>query len=257
MSRVFRLVTALAASWCLSGCIKEVRVPLPTPLPTVGGARPIVGEGLQFLGEFGDGVWGQEQERAEMAGVGLGVSAKRRFEALYSAFHSTRKVRVESSGTKQSGSFAHLLRGKLNVGEFQNSRLWVGLHLSRTWAARNRGTVQDEELRALDLAIPVEFRWLAREADPRGVTAREIALYAGPRTVIQNIRDRATRERDRGAILAILLGAKARLGSVGLIGELNFAWTPAMELGSIRSDPGFIVLPMIGIRVLVPTGEYQ
>lgn len=255
--RVSRLNLLLAQALSLSGCVKEVRVPLPTPLPTVGGARPLVGQGLQFLGEFGDGVWGQEQERAEMIGGGLGISTKGRFEALYSSFHSTRRVQEGNSGKKHSGSFAHLFRGKLTVSEFQNSRLSVGLHIARTWVDRNKGTVQDEELRAFDLAVPVEFQWLTRDPGPRGVTAREVSLYAGPRTVLQNLRDGATREWDRGAMMAILLGAKARLGSVSFIGELNFAWTPAMELGGIRSDPGFIVLPMVGIRVLVPAGEEQ
>ena len=55
-------------------CVETVRVPLAVPLPAVGGSRPATPQGLQFIGEFGDGLWGQEQERAEMAGGGVGFA---------------------------------------------------------------------------------------------------------------------------------------------------------------------------------------
>jgi hypothetical protein len=190
-----------------------------------------------------------------MAGLGLGFSARGRFEALYSALQSTREVEVDSSGTKHSGSLAHQVRGKLEIGRFQNSRVSLGLHIARTWVDRRKGAVQDEELRALDLAVPVEFLWLNRSAGPRGVTKQEVSVYGGPRAVLQDIRDRGTGDWDRGALKSILLGVKARIKNLSLIGELNLAWTPAMELGGIRSEPGFLLLPMLGVRVLVPAGE--
>ena len=36
-----------------------VRIPLPVPLPAVAGATPTVPQGLELIGDLGDGVWGQ------------------------------------------------------------------------------------------------------------------------------------------------------------------------------------------------------
>ena len=70
--RLFRrtvLVVGLAGT---SSCGSAPRrVPLPVPFSAVGGSRPATPQGVQAFGEFGDGVWGQEQERVEIGGGGV------------------------------------------------------------------------------------------------------------------------------------------------------------------------------------------
>ena len=130
----------------------------------------------------------------------------------------------------------------------------MGIHLATSWASRSAGSAQDESLRSVDLALPMEFEWYPSPVGTRDSEVKELSLFAGPRAVFQTIDDNRNRESESGTLLAILLGVKGRLGYLSLTGELNLAWTPDMTLGGIRSEPGFIVLPMLGAKVLIPLG---
>lgn len=254
MLKSLRLTIFAGMSFFLSSCVEYVRVPLPTPLSTVGGARPAVNQGFQFMAEFGDGVWGQEQERAEMAGGGVGGSVGGRLEFMLSSFVSTRKVRSDSTGERHVGSDADHYRGKFLIKEFEVPKLNLGIHLAFSESERRAGTVQYESIRSVDFAVPVEFDWISSSPEARGTPVNEVSVYAGPRAVVQMIEDGNTRESDRGTLLGLLLGLKARYSFLSVVGEVNLARTPDMTLGGIRSDPGFILLPMLGLRILIPWG---
>ncbi len=77
--RLFRRTVLVALLAGTSSCAAPPRrLPLAVPLPAVSGSRPATPQGLWAFAEFGDGVWGQEQERVEMAGVGVGFSLRDR-----------------------------------------------------------------------------------------------------------------------------------------------------------------------------------
>ena len=154
-----RFFSALAVGLLLLGstsCYEVVRVPLAVPLPVVGGARPATPQGLEIIAEFGDGVWGQEQERAEMVGAGIGVAINDRIELSSNAFASSRGIK-DSSGDEHHGETSVALRGKMRLGDFADGRGAFGVHVAYSYAERERDDVQDERLSALDLAFPVEF----------------------------------------------------------------------------------------------------
>ena len=144
---------ALLLSLSLStGCIEFVRVPLVVPLAPVGGSRPAGPQGIHLGGEFGDGVWGQEQERAEMAGGVIGWSQRDRFEVSGTAHNSTRTVRDEE-GAEHRGVATSGVRGKVRLGDFHDGRASVAVQVGIMNAARESGEEQHESLSALDLAV--------------------------------------------------------------------------------------------------------
>ena len=121
------LVALLAGA---SSCVPSVRIPLPVPLSSVGGSRPATPQGLQLAIEFGDGVWGQEQERIEMAGGGFGVSLRDRIELSVSGYGATRTVQSQSSATTTG------VRGKVRLGDFSGGRASVGIHVAHLTSQR-------------------------------------------------------------------------------------------------------------------------
>ena len=254
MARLPRFLLILAVSSSLSGCVEHIRVPLPSPLSTVGGARPPVYQGFQLISEFGDGVWGQEQERAEMIGGGLGLAMGGRVELQFLAFSPTKKVVSDETGRSHSGASANQFKGKVLVEKFEAQRLNLGVHLAVSGASREAGGAQDESLRSVDLAVPVEFDWIRSPEGTRNSSVKDLSVFAGPRIIHQSLDDKQTGESESGTLWGINFGLRSRLSYIGLIGELNFAWTPGMTLGGIRSERDFIVLPMAGVQVLIPFG---
>ena len=247
-----RLVRRTLLLILLSGtasCIAAVRVPLAVPLSAVGGSRPATPQGLQLIGEFGDGLWGQEQERAEMAGAAVGFSIRDRLEFTASVYNTTRTVR-DSLGNDHVGEPALGVRGKIRLGDFRGDRASIGLHVARFTSERSRPDVQDERLTALDVALPLEvypvgsafvdYRW---------------SVYAAPRLVFQTFEDRRTRETTKGTMAAALLGVAARWRYFAVMGEMNLARTPTMSFGNATFPSGWLLLPMGSVRGIIPLGD--
>jgi len=244
-----RFFSALSVGLLLLGstsCIEEVRVPLAVPLPVVGGARPATPQGLEFIAEFGDGVWGQEQERAEMGGAGIGVAFNDRIELSSNAYASSRGIK-DSSGDEHPGQTSVALRGKVRLGDFADGRGAFGVHVAYSYAERERFDVQDERLSALDLAFPVEFYRAG------GLfTDHRLGLYAAPRVVFERFRDQLTGELTKGTLAGGLVGVAARWSWFAAMGELNFARAPTMEFRSVTFEGGWHLLPMLSVRGLIP-----
>ena len=88
--RLFRRTVLVALLAGTSSCAAPpMRLPLAVPLAAVGGSRSATPQGLWALAEFGDGVWGQEQERVEVYGVGVGFAMRDRFEFNVSGYQPT------------------------------------------------------------------------------------------------------------------------------------------------------------------------
>jgi hypothetical protein len=219
---------------------------LAVPLTSVGGSRPATPQGLRLIGEFGDGVWGQEQERVELAGGGLGLSAADRIEFSVSGYAPTRQVQSQNANPTLA------VRGKVRLGDFFGGRTSIGLHVARLSATRQRGSVQNERMTAWDVALPMTFYPVGSQfagADYRW------GVYVAPRLVFQSFEDRLTRETTSGTLAAGLLGVVARWRHVTLTGELNFAHAPSMTFGNTTSQGGWGLLPMASVSVILPIGN--
>ena len=161
-----------------ASCRTSVRVPLAVPLTAVGGSRPATPQGLQLISEFGDGVWGQEQERAEIGGGGLGFAMQDRIEFSISGYASTRSVQ-DSLGNDHTGEPVTGVRGKIRLGDLLGGRASLGIHIAHMTSQRERGDVQDERLTSWDIALPLEvYRLDALGARLLWNTARGIGLLS-------------------------------------------------------------------------------
>jgi len=232
-----------------TGCIESVRVPLAVPLPTIGGSRPAGPQGIQLVGEFGDGVWGQEQERAEMVGGALGFSARDRVEFSTSSYFATRTV-SDSDGNAHSGEATVGVRGKVRLHDFHDGRASVGIHLAVMNARRERAEQQNERLSALDIAIPVEFYPIGGP-----LVDYRFGVFAAPRVVFQSFEELDAHETTTGAMVSAVAGLVGRWRYFAITGELNLARTPTMTFGDTTFGAGVHVLPMLGLRGIIPVGD--
>ena len=242
--RLFGRTVLIALLAGTSSCVLDpVRIPLAVPLPSVGGSRPATPQGLQVIAEFGDGVWGQEQERVEIAGVGFGFSLRDRIEFGFSTYVPTRTVQ------DQTGDVTTGVHGKIRLGDFREGRASVGIHVAGMTSER-QGGLQDERLTAWDISLPLEiYPWGEQFVD------RRWGLYAAPRLVFQTFEDRLANETTKGTLAAALLGVAARWRYVAVTGELNFARTPSMSFGGTTFQGGWLLLPMLSVRGMLPIGN--
>ena len=250
-SRTQRFFTRAFLTVLVAGttaCATSVRVPLAVPLPAVGGARPATSQGLQLIGDFGDGVWGHELERAEMGGGGLGFSLRDRVQFGVLGYSSTPEVR-DSTGQPHSGEPTAGVRGKIRFGDFPGDRMSIGVHVAYMNSSRERGGAQNERLTAWDVAFPVEFY----PGGDRFVDYRW-GVYAGPRLVSQTFEDRLSGVTTQGTLAAVLLGVVGRWRHFSASGEINLAHATPMSLGGTSAQGGWLVLPMVGIRGILPIG---
>ena len=239
--RLFGWTVLVALLASTSSCAPSVRIPLPVPLSSVGGSRPATPQGLHLALEFGDGVWGQEQERVEMAGGGLGISVGDRIELGVSGYGATRRVQSRTSATTTA------VRGKVRLGDFAGGRASVGLHVTGMASARLESGLQDDRMTAWDFALPVTFYPFGEQ-----FVDRRWGVYVAPRLVFQTFENRLAIGTTKGTLAGGLLGVVARWRYFGLSGELNFAQTADMG-GTFES--GWIVLPMLSARGMIPIGD--
>jgi hypothetical protein len=212
------------------------------PLPAVGGSRPVTPQGLHLATAFGDGVWGQEQERVEIYGVGVGFALEDRFEVSVSGY--------ERTDSEPNDARPVVVRGKIRITDFMGGRASVGVHVAGMASNRQASDVQDERMTALDVAFPLAFY-------PAGgqVIDRRWSVYAAPRVVSQTFEDRLTGETTTGAIAGALVGVAARGRHIAVTGELNFARTPDMGFRGTTYEGGWILLPMARLSLILPLGD--
>jgi hypothetical protein len=125
----------------------------------------------------------------------------------------------------------------------------VAIQVGIMHSARERGETQNESLSALDLTVPVEFYTLGGPlADYR------FGVFAAPRLTHQRFTDRTAHETTTGTLVAAVAGLVGRWRFVAVSGELNFARTPTMTFGDVTFESGVHVLPVLGLRGIIPLG---
>ena len=226
-----------------SSCGPPRRVPLPVPFSAVGGSRPATPQGVQVFGEFGDGVWGQEQQRVEVVGGGIAFALRDRVEFGVSGYESTRGATDDPTTV--------VLRGKIRLSDFMGNRASLGIHVGHMNSSREN-SVQNERLTAWDVALPLTFY-------PAGLqfagAENRWGVYGAPRLVFQTFEDLVAGETTKGTLAAGLLGLVARWEYISVRGEVNFAHTPSMTFGGTTSQGGWIVLPMASLSLMLPIGD--
>jgi len=182
-----------------------------------------------------------------MVGGGLGLSLRDRVEFTFVGYTPTRTVR-SSSGT-DTGDPTSGVRGKIRFANL-GGRISIGAHLAYMGSTRERSDVQNEQLTAWDLALPVEF-YPAGD----GFVDYRWGLYAGPRLVSQSFHDRLTGVTTEGTLAAALLGVVGRWRYFAATGELNVAHATPMTPGGTNGPSDWILLPMGSVRLTIPIGN--
>jgi len=231
----------------LFGCQVPVRVPLGVPLPTVGGARPATPGGIFAGVTFGDGLWGQEQLRAEMAGYTAGLTALDRVAFEIFGQSTTQSVR-DSLGGSESPPMTEGVALKVRLFGFDGGRGALGVRLARSTADRSSDPLQDDQLVVLDFAIPFEYRPLSRDS----IVDTRLALHAGPRFVHQTFDQGALGPETSGTALAGFVGVAGRWRYLSITGEAAVVRTPSLLVGSTASPPGWIFLPSLELAAVLP-----
>ena len=239
--RLFGRTVLVALIAATTSCGPPPRIPLPVPLAAVGGSWPATPQGLRAFAAFGDGVWGQEQERVELSGGGAGFSIRDRFEFSVSGYNPNRGG--GGSGTSE-------VHAKIRLGDFGGGRASVGIHVARMTAGREAAPAQDDRLSAWDVALPVTFYPVGGQP-----VDRRWGVYAAPRLIFQTFEDRLTSQAEKGTLVAALLGVAARWQYVAVTGELNLAHAPSMSFANTTFQGGWILLPMAGASVILPIGD--
>ena len=200
---------------------------------TVAGVRGRRFSGFGF--DFGDGLLGQELLRTEMISAGVLGGLGDRVGLSFYSFEETRE-------NNQGGT---VVRMKVRAGPLLGSKSSVALALAYAASSREAGSVQDERVTSVDLAIPAELL-LATSLNRR----REVSAYAGPRIIFQNYEDRL----DPGETLeathpGLLIGLHGRTSNFHLFGELSFMHLAARVVREQPYDAGWMVVPSLGMAV--------
>jgi len=234
-SRLPDRVTNFAVAAFLAGCGVPERIPLPAPVPLTQGGTVVPAHGAGLGIDFGDGFLGQELLRTEILSVGLiGGLGDRVGVALYS-FNETRQ-------NDQGGTF---IRMKVRAGPLLGPKSSVAAAFAYSTSSRVSGSLQDERVTTLDLAIPAEWL-LAASADGW----HELSAYLGPRIMFENYDDRLTPGESLEATHAGgLAGFHGRAGRFHLFGELNFLHFPGRIVRAQSYHSGWMVIPSVGIAL--------
>lgn len=233
-----RLLTTVIVLASAAGCAAVTRVPIPVPISTLGGSRPVTPQGLYAIVEFGDGVWGQEQKRVELVGGGIGAAVADRLEV---------GARWYSATQADYGGDARVVRGKGRLLDLHSGRVAVAIDVARL-SGQQGSSVQDDRMSGWDVALPVTLYPLSHDNSPDG----RLGVYVAPRLVFESFEDRLATETSEGTMTGGSVGLRGRWKWVSLTGELTVVSTPDMSLGAQSFPSGLIVLPAMSASLMLP-----
>ena len=184
------------------------------------------------VSEFGDGLRGQEVQRAEVLNLNLGIGVLDRVNVSTAAY----------GGNEESDSTGRLWRVKVRLGELFGSRSSVSVHVGLATTHRDDPPAQQESLRTFDVAVPAEILL----TDP--AQRRKGSVFVGPRVTRESYRDDLDRRQDMHSIYAgVLGGAHLRYGVLHLFAESTLLYVPKSTLHNVTYGGRLTVMPAVGV----------
>ena len=226
---------ALLLVLSVAACGVPERIALPIPVPQAQGGTTVVASGAGLTGEFGDGLLGQELYRTELVSAGLMGGIGDRVGLTIATYD-------ETGSNGQSGTF---VRGKVRVGPMLGPSSSVAVAIAYSESSRISGQLQDDDVRAFDVAFPAEFL-LTTSADHR----LDLGAYGAPRVIIERYDDHLNRAESLDAThWGVLAGIHARVRHLHLFGELSLLRLAARTVRGEALGADWMVVPSIGIAV--------
>jgi len=219
----------------LGACGFPERIALPVPVPLTQGGTTVMAAGAGLTAEFGDGLLGQELFRTELVSIGL-------MGAIGDRVGLTIATYSETGSNGEGGTF---VRGKVRVGPLAGPSSSVAVAVAYATTSRVSGDLQDEEVRAFDVAIPAEFL-LSASADH----TLDFGAYAAPRLIVERYDDHLNRAESLDAThWGILAGIHARARHVHLFAELTLLHLGARTVRGMPLGPDWMAVPSIGLAI--------
>lgn len=213
---------------------------LPSPFPLTYGGTTIPAKGIAGGLEIGDGLSGQEVQRAELLSLNLGVGIADRI-SVSGAVYQRDAFNVLSG--EPSGS---VWRVKARLGDVFGPRSSVSASVAVASVDREDLPAQKESLHTVDLAAPVEFLLTDPARRLKGST------YVGPRVTMESYRDHLDSRQDLSNVYAgVLGGVHLSYGVLHLFGEATLLYVPKSTYHDVSYGGRMTVMPAAGVLVRI------
>jgi hypothetical protein len=236
--KTVELIIVLAALPCLSCVTQPKRVALPSPFPLTHGGTTIPANGVAVGLEFGNGLRGQEVQRASILNFNLGIGVLDRISVSAAGY----------GGNENGDRSGSLWRVKARVGEVFGPRSSVSVQVGVAAIDREDLPAQQESLRTVDVAVPAEF--LLTDPSER----RKGSVYIGPRLTRESYRDDLDHRQDLRTLCGgVLGGAHLRYGVLHLFAEATLLYVPKSSLQGVSYGGRLTVMPTVGALLRIGT----
>ena len=225
-----------------AACATPVRVALPSPFPLTYGGTVIPANGAVVGLDFGDGLRGQELQRAEITAGMIGLGVADRVHASVASYGG--REDADASGT--------VWRVKARVGDLFGPLSSVSAHVAYATMSRSDRPAQDESLSAVEVAVPAEFL-LTDPAD-----RRMFSIYAGPRVTREVYIDHLDPGQTmRHVYVGALGGAHLRYRVLHFFGEATVVHVPTSVLHQLTYGGRWTVMPSGGLLVRLGGSDHK
>ena len=209
------------------------RAALTAPFPLTYGGTPVPAGGIGASLALGDGLRGQELFRQEVSTFAIVAGVFDRVSG---------SIAVYDEG--EEGPGGSLWQIKVRVASPLGPASSMSVHVASARAERSAGDVQDERLRTVDVALPLEFLLTHRGQPIR------FSTFLGPRAVFEDYADRLDpNDSMRTTLLGLLGGLHLNGGPFHLFLEATLAYVSENEYRGQAFGGQPMVLPTGGIVI--------
>jgi hypothetical protein len=197
------------------------------------GATPIASDGAAIGAEGGDGLRGQEVQRAEMSGL-----------ALAGGIENLVGLALSDLQTTDHHVHAASLRGKVRIERPFGNKSALAIHLGTSWSSRVSGTLQDEKVNGFDLALPIEV--LASQPNAKV----QLSGFVAPRLTTERYQDRLNPTLNFNATFpGLTSGLHLRAWFLDAYAETTLTSIPTTTYQGVQYGGRVTLLPMAMLMV--------